>query len=64
MAHDSVLITGCSDGGLGSGLAIAFQNRGLHVFAAARNNSKLSYLPDLPTVTILSLDVTSPSSNY
>lgn len=62
MPLDSVLITGCSEGGLGSGLALAFQKRGLHVFATARDISKLSYLSDLPNVTILSLDVTSSSS--
>ena len=62
MALDSVLITGCSDGGLGSGLALAFQKRGLHVFVTARNVSKLSHLSELPNVTILNLDVTSSSS--
>jgi NADP-dependent 3-hydroxy acid dehydrogenase YdfG len=62
MPLDSVLITGCSEGGLGSGLALAFQKAGLHVFATARNTSKLSYLTNLPNITLLSLDVTSPSS--
>lgn len=56
--RESVFITGCSDGGLGSTLAIVLQQRGLHVFATARNPStKLSHLRDLPSVTILALDV-------
>jgi 1-acylglycerone phosphate reductase len=54
----SVLITGCSDGGIGSALAIIFQARGFHVFATARNISKMSALTELPNVTLLSLDIT------
>jgi 1-acylglycerone phosphate reductase len=58
----SVLITGCSAGGSGSALAENFQKRGLHVFATARTLSKMSHLRDLPNVTLLELDVTSPQS--
>jgi 1-acylglycerone phosphate reductase len=57
-----VLITGCSNGGIGSGLAKAFQNRGHHVFAGVRSPSKASDLASLPNVTILTLDVTSKDS--
>ncbi|OQD72945.1 hypothetical protein PENDEC_c018G06803 [Penicillium decumbens] len=57
----SVLITGCSDGGIGSGLALVFQERGYHVFATARNLDKTSALKDLPNVTLLKLDVTDAS---
>ncbi|KAK2067747.1 hypothetical protein P8C59_001459 [Phyllachora maydis] len=38
----TVLITGCSDGGLGSYLALAFHQAGWRVFASGRNLSKLS----------------------
>ena len=62
MAPKTVLITGCSVGGIGHGLAIAFQKRGLHVFATARSLSKMSELSSLPNLTLLSLDVTSPTS--
>lgn len=58
----SVLITGCSDGGIGSALAESFQKHGLHVFASARTISKMSNLSKLPHTTLLSLDVTSTSS--
>ncbi|KAK8007621.1 NAD(P)-binding domain protein [Apiospora arundinis] len=61
----SVLITGCSVGGIGSALAETFQERGYHVFATLRTPSKIS--PRLSAaaaenVTILQLDVTSPDS--
>ncbi|KAI3324250.1 putative hydroxybutyrate dehydrogenase [Xylariaceae sp. AK1471] len=56
-SRKSVLITGCSDGGIGSYLAITFQQRGFHVFATARNPSKMSNLEGLPNLTFLTLDV-------
>lgn len=62
MAIKSVLITGCSAGGIGSALAEAFQKRGLHVFVTAGSLSKISHLEKLPNVTLLTLDVTSSSS--
>ena len=57
-----VVITGCSDGGIGSGLAVEFQRRGFYVFATARNISKMSNLESLPNMTLLELDVTFQSS--
>lgn len=56
-----ILITGCSPGGMGAALAIAFHNAGHHVYATARNPSKLAPLAaqGIETVT---LDVTSESS--
>lgn len=57
----TVVITGCSPGGMGAALAIAFHNAGHHVYATARNPTKLSLLADLGIET-LTLDVTSPSS--
>lgn len=56
-SRETVLITGCSDGGIGSALAIVLQQRGLHVFATARDSSKMSDLSGLPNVTTLTLDV-------
>jgi len=53
----SVFITGCSDGGLGSALALVFQARGFHVFASARSTSKLADLASLSNVTLVTLDV-------
>ncbi len=57
----TVLITGCSDGGIGAALAIAFHEAGLHVYATARNPSKMEQLASLGIET-LTLDVQSESS--
>ncbi|POS74528.1 NADPH-dependent 1-acyldihydroxyacetone phosphate reductase [Diaporthe helianthi] len=57
---ETVLITGCSDGGIGSALALILQQRGLHVFATARDPSKMSALKGLPNITPLTLDVIKP----
>lgn len=62
MGLESVLVTGCSAGGIGSGIAIEFQKQGLHVFATARDVNKLAHLEELTNVTILPLDVTSKQS--
>lgn len=59
-SKETILITGCSNGGLGSALAVVMQQRGLHVFATARNPSKMSDLDGLPNVTMLTLDVVKP----
>ncbi|OKL62227.1 hypothetical protein UA08_02237 [Talaromyces atroroseus] len=56
-----VLITGCSDGGLGAALAIAFHRAGLHVIATARNPAKLKRLEALGIETY-TLDTLSDSS--
>ena len=60
-AKRTVLITGCSDGGLGAALAIAFYEAGLHVYATARDPSKMTNLASLGIET-LPLDVLSDSS--
>lgn len=57
-SNKSVLITGCSDGGIGSALAIVFQQAGYRVFATARNPEKMQNLKDLSNLTLLTLDVT------
>lgn len=59
----SVLITGCSAGGIGAGLAEVFREKGYHVFATLRNPSKLpSTLSRAANVTTLTLDVLSSES--
>lgn len=58
----TVLITGCSAGGIGYALAKAFQKQGLTVFATARSVSKMGALDALANVTLLPLDVTSQDS--
>lgn len=57
----SILITGCSDGGLGAALALAFHEAGWRVFATARNTSKLKGIA-ASGIEFLELDVTSPAS--
>ncbi|KAH6847540.1 hypothetical protein B0I37DRAFT_147110 [Chaetomium sp. MPI-CAGE-AT-0009] len=57
----NVLITGCSPGGMGAALAVEFHNAGHHVYATARNPSKLSPLAEQGIQT-LTLDITSASS--
>ncbi|KAK9384123.1 NAD(P)-binding protein [Lipomyces mesembrius] len=57
----TVLITGCSDGGMGAALAVAFHDAGLQVYATARNPAKMSHLVSLGIKT-LTLDVLSESS--
>lgn len=63
MPHKSVLVTGCSEGGIGAALALAVAKRGHHVFATARNTSKIpEELSALSNVTVLQLDITSAPS--
>ncbi|KAI0441126.1 hypothetical protein F4803DRAFT_563298 [Xylaria telfairii] len=59
-AYLTVLITGCSDGGIGSALAAVLQKRDFHVFATARDPSKMRDLEGLPNVTFLKLDIVKP----
>ncbi|KAI0392006.1 putative short-chain dehydrogenase/reductase [Xylariaceae sp. FL0594] len=55
----TVLITGCSAGGLGAALAVAFHEAGCRVYATARTPSKIpESLTSLPNVEVLALDVT------
>ncbi|KAK6219105.1 catabolic L-serine/threonine dehydratase [Pestalotiopsis sp. IQ-011] len=58
----TVLITGCSEGGIGFALAQEFHNRGLRVFATARNLSKVEHLRALVGVEIVQLDVADKAS--
>ncbi|KAL2074109.1 hypothetical protein VTL71DRAFT_7887 [Oculimacula yallundae] len=54
----TVLITGCSDGGLGAALAVAYHKVGYRVFATARNPSKMTLL-EAQGIETLTLDVLS-----
>ncbi len=59
----SVLITGCSNGGIGSALASYFATHpNLHIYASTRSAGKMSDLASLPNVTLLEMDVTSLAS--
>ena len=58
----TILITGCSPGGIGYALAREFHTRGLHVFATARNEKALADLTALGGIEALPLEVTSPES--
>lgn len=62
MSSKSVLITGCSAGGIGHALALSFHGHGFTVFATARMIEKMQDLASLPKVHLLALDVTSPTS--
>ncbi|KAK3172482.1 hypothetical protein OEA41_005804 [Lepraria neglecta] len=58
----TVLITGCSTGGIGWAMAKNFHQRGFYVFATARNPSKAADLAELSDIEILELDVTVPKT--
>ena len=55
------LVTGCSKGGIGDALAAEFHQRGVRVFATARDLTKVQHLKDMG-LDVLSLDVTSEES--
>lgn len=57
----SVLITGCSQGGLGDALARKLQEHGLRVFATGRNPTKIAHFESLGIETLI-LDVLSQDS--
>jgi 1-acylglycerone phosphate reductase len=58
----TVLITGCSTGGIGWAMAKNFHQRGFYVFATARDPSKATDLAELNDIEILELDVTVPKT--
>ncbi|PVI02452.1 NAD(P)-binding protein [Periconia macrospinosa] len=60
MNAKTVLITGCSDNGIGSALGRVFHDRGYHVYATARNLSKMTWIEGLDNITPVTLDVTKP----
>lgn len=58
----TVLITGCSTGGIGWAMAKVFHERGFYVFATARDPTKAADLSELSNVEVLELDVTVPQT--
>ncbi|KAI9650688.1 NADPH-dependent 1-acyl dihydroxyacetone phosphate reductase [Ciborinia camelliae] len=61
MSKKTVLITGCTKGGIGHSLALDFHSRGYTVLASARCATKITDLAELGMQT-LSLDVTDGQS--
>ncbi|KAI1098111.1 NAD(P)-binding protein [Jackrogersella minutella] len=61
LGHKSVLITGCTPGGIGHALCLEFHKHGLHVIATARNPKVMTDLAELGMSTV-SLDVTNRDS--
>ncbi|KAI1428719.1 putative short-chain dehydrogenase/reductase [Xylaria sp. FL1777] len=62
MYKKSVLITGCSDGGIGSELAKQFAAKDYRVFATLRTPSKAASLAGVSGIEVLELEVTSSES--
>lgn len=59
----TILITGCSTGGIGAALTNVLAQAGHTVFATARDPSKIpAALSSCPNVKVLTLDVVSPES--
>lgn len=58
----TVLITGCSEGGIGHALALQFAHQNYHVFATARRFSSMKSLSETTNMTLIELDVTSLTS--
>jgi 1-acylglycerone phosphate reductase len=57
------LITGCSNGSIGSALAKAFtKHPSIHIFATSRSFTSMTDLSSYPNIILLELDVTSPMS--
>jgi 1-acylglycerone phosphate reductase len=62
MAKRTVLITGCSAGGIGATMTKAFADLDYHVFATLRDTAKAGSLAQMANVEILQLEVTSRES--
>jgi 1-acylglycerone phosphate reductase len=62
MAKRTVLITGCSAGGIGAAMTKAFTDLDYHVFATLRDTAKAGSLVQMANVEILQLEVTSRES--
>ncbi|KAI1341727.1 NAD(P)-binding protein [Xylariaceae sp. FL0016] len=57
----TVLITGCTPGGIGHGLCLEYHRQGVHVIASARRPEVLAELAEMGMSTV-ALDVTSAES--
>jgi 1-acylglycerone phosphate reductase len=62
MQNPTVLITGCTTGGIGYSLAKEFAAREYHVYATSRCIQAMGDLGSIPNITLLALDVTSHES--
>ncbi|KAJ5579604.1 1-acyl dihydroxyacetone phosphate reductase [Penicillium hispanicum] len=58
----TVLVTGCSDGGLGAAMAKVYRSKGFRVFATLRNKAKAGSLTEIDGIEIVELEVTSVES--
>ena len=61
MSRKSVLITGCSEGGIGYNLALEWNSKGYRVFATARKIEAMTGLPEAG-IECLAMDVTEYDS--
>jgi 1-acylglycerone phosphate reductase len=61
MSRKSVLITGCSEGGIGYNLALEWNKRGFRVFATARKVESMAGLEEVG-IECLAMDVTDYAS--
>ena len=61
MSRKSVLITGCSEGGIGHALALEWNSKGYRVFATARKIEAMAGFEDVG-IDCVSMDVTDYSS--
>ncbi|KAI1498585.1 hypothetical protein F5X99DRAFT_411879 [Biscogniauxia marginata] len=57
----TVLVTGCTPGGIGHAICLEYHRQGLHVIATARRPEVLSELAEMGMSTV-ALDVTDPES--
>lgn len=62
MQKPTVLITGCTRGGIGYSLAKEFAARDYYVYATSRHVQTMGDLSSVPNITLLALDVTSRES--
>ncbi|KAJ7143411.1 NAD-P-binding protein [Mycena crocata] len=53
-----VLITGCSEGGIGFTMSAEFASRGCKVYATTRDVAKMKTLEDVPNIQVMAFDVT------
>jgi 1-acylglycerone phosphate reductase len=61
MSQKTVLITGCSEGGIGHSLALEWQSKGYRVFATARRLEAMTALTNAG-IECLAMDVTDRTS--
>ena len=61
MSRKTVLITGCSEGGIGHSLALEWNSKGYRVFATARKVDSMTHLQEVG-IECLAMDVTDTKS--